>query len=146
MFWVTQVFTWGYTLLSSLVGCLTARPAAAILSTPTVHLCVNSPNITPGSLPADFTEATFTGYAAVAISTWSAVLNLMLNVIGIAGSALFVQTGTAITQTVTGYYVTDGTGAVFYGAELFPTPVPMSSIGSFVDLTVVLPFSESQAA
>ena len=115
MFYVTQVLTWGYALAAALWLCLTTRPAAAIFAAPIVHLCNNTPTITPDSAVGDFVETAFTGYVAVSNPTFSAVLRPDRGTVAVVANALFTCSGTAVTDVITGYYVTDTTGAILYG-------------------------------
>ena len=103
-------------------------------------------DVTPGHADtvATYTEADFTGYAAITLATasWNA---------GTAGTG----TGTALankayidyaqqtftmgtpgtTNTVYGYYVTDNAGTTLIGAEKFTTSKPMLLAGDAIKIT-----------
>ena len=79
-------------------------------------------NRTPAitNVAGDYLEATFTGYASQAIVSFG---NAFLNTSSIAeldaSPMTFTQTGTLVTNTIFGYYVTDVAGNLIY-AELNP--------------------------
>lgn len=103
-------------------------------------------DVTPSheSTPATFTEADFTGYAAITLTTtsWNA---------GVAGTG----TGTALankasidyaqqtftmgvpgtTNTVYGYFITDNAGTTLYGAERFAASQSMALSGDSIKIT-----------
>ncbi len=109
-------------------------------------------NVTPGheSTVATFTEADFTGYAAITLTTtsWNA---------GTAGTG----TGTALankatidyaqqtftmgvpgtTNTVYGYFITDTAGTTLVGAERFAASQSMSLSGDSIKITPKVAFS-----
>jgi len=100
--------------------------------------------------PATFTEADFTGYAAITLTTtsWNA---------GVAGTG----TGTALankasidyaqqtftmgtpgtTNTVYGYFVTDNAGTTLLGAERFAASQSMALAGDSIKITPKLTLS-----
>jgi hypothetical protein len=137
---VTAVFTYATALIQALLSCLTTRPAAALLTTPHVHLytAVSAP-LSPHSTVASFTEATFTGYAAYAVSAFSGPVflddgsgwALLANPLFIAGSL-------SAPQVIVGYWLDDG-ASNFYGGEQFATPVNIVNPGDYIDLTLLLP-------
>lgn len=100
-----------------------------------VHLYTNTPVIEPGNIVGDFTEATFTGYAAVTTVTWSAPGNV--SNVGLAVHSQVLFTAGAITppgETVQGYYLTDSGASNVYAAEQFDDPVPFDEIADFLEL------------
>src|SRR3954467_2606859 len=137
--WISRFF------LNALIGTIKTRPAAALMVTPILHLFTSvSPAISLDSVPADFTEATFGGYANVpgvsfippgvtlpsgqGLGTWST------GYIFIADTTL-VPPG----ETVLGYYLDDGV-TTLYMAEMFDTPVPFAANGDFLSLDLYFPF------
>lgn len=101
-----------------------------------VHLYTNAPTITKDSVVGDFTEATFTGYAAVTTVTWSAAPGNVGNV----GKVMYAQvvfTAGAITppgETCNGFYMTDSGATALYSAEEFADPVPFDEPADFLEL------------
>jgi hypothetical protein len=82
-----------------------------------------------GDVNANYTEATFDGYASVALGTWNAAFLNGSNQGEIdANPATFTKTAGATTNTVYGAYVTNNAGDVVY-AEKFTAPVVMGSTG-----------------
>jgi hypothetical protein len=141
VFYVTQVWCWARAINAALLTALSARPAAALLTTPTVHLFTAGPSpVHPSSVVADFTEATFTGYAAVVLGAWSGVVNLPnADGQGIHQDATF--TAGAIVgpgQMILGYWMDDGAGN-FQGGETFPAPFPINVLGDFLSVDVFIP-------
>lgn len=108
---------------------LTAKKAGDLAGA-TVHLYTNDYTPTPQSVVGDFTEATFTGYAAVAVAGWTAnrleasgaVSTDATNVIP------FVGPGDATGQSIMGYFVKSaGGGTPYLYAVKFAAPVPLNS-------------------
>jgi hypothetical protein len=129
----------GVGLAEALLSTLSARPAAALLATPTLHLYTSGPTpITPQSVPGDFTEATFTGYAAVTLGTFLGPIILP----GTEGYGLHVEgdyLAGAVTppgQNIAGYWVDNGAGTFYYG-ETFAVPIPLAHAGDFISLDVI---------
>lgn len=136
----TKRLTFSRVLGNALLAALSARPAAALLTAPNVHLMTNVPAITPDMAIGSLTEAAYTGYATVALPAVAgpvreddAIQSVIATVNFVAPSPL------TTTATITGYYITDSTNAILYGAELFETPVPMVHPFDFLDLDIALP-------
>lgn len=120
---------------------------SALLTGSVVRLFQNDFQPTPLSLITDFTEADFTGYAAVAVADWGNVVNLGQEVIGFHANADYVATGTAVTNTVYGYYVpVDDINIPWAICERFATPVPIANIGDFLALEALMPLALRQMA
>jgi hypothetical protein len=140
----------GRPLVDHLLDALSARPAAALLITPTVHLFTNGPgNITPDSTPPDFTEATFAGYAQVALTLpLLGSVTMDPNNLGQHNEVDYLA-GAVIPpgETILGYWIDDGgAGSVtLYEAELFETPIPIAAAGDYISLDVVFPSALSYA-
>jgi hypothetical protein len=103
-----------------------------------------TPDSTIASLAA--LEADYTGYAAGGIAVvLTTSLNLSPGCLGDLATALFEATGSAVTNTVYGYWVDDGTSVVcgerFAGGGV----VAFQVAGDFLDLTVLLPMQLIQA-
>lgn len=146
MFVVSAVVTYVRALTSALLAAFSARPAAELLATPNVHLYSNTFTPSPDSVLADFTECTFTGYAAVPLGTLSAPVNTGASTMGVVASVLFTAGSPFTTpDNAVGYFITDTTNAILYCAERFSAPIPFAAAGDFLDLTVVLPLPLSQA-
>jgi hypothetical protein len=125
-------------LNQALLAALSARPALALLATPNVHLFVNNLAVAWNTVIGDLTEATFAGYAAIALPAFSAPVHLASNGQGLVASINFV--GGAIVapgQVAYGYYLTDTTNAILYWLETFAEPVPFASVGDFLNLDIV---------
>jgi hypothetical protein len=131
--------TWNYVLAENLLLALMARPGAALMATPTVHLftAVSAP-ISPTITTSAFTEASFTGYAAVVLSSLDGPVNLPpANVIGSYQTSNFIAGSvTSPGQTILGYWVDNG-AATMYLAELFAAPIPIARLGDFISLDVI---------
>lgn len=106
-----------------------------------VHLYTNNRG-TPqhGDTQATYTEASFTGYAAQTVGTWTAI--------GLDGSFRYVVRSTAVTftnssvsgQTCFGYYLTDNGATKLFGVEDFPGG-PLT-IPAGATLTITVDFTE----
>jgi predicted alpha-1,6-mannanase (GH76 family) len=114
------------------VVALLTDAVGAILANAHVHLFKNDYVPTPLSVVGDFTEADYTGYAhqVVASADWNSV-TLSDGSAGIVGPGLFFNpTGTAVTNVIYGYYITDSTDATVVWAERFDAPRGLSSPGT----------------
>ena len=85
------------------------------LNTCTLRLFQNNHTPAATDTVAQYTEATFTGYAAVGLNSWG---NAYLNAANIGEidetSRTFTQTGVAQTCLVFGYYITDPNNNLVY--------------------------------
>jgi hypothetical protein len=138
MYWRTQKWTWARGLTDAFLNALSARPAAALLTTPSLILFTAGPPVTPDEVVADYTPCTFHGYAAQTV-TLVAPVRLSGNDEGAIGSATFLATaGGVINDQVLGYLLTDGVTA-FYGGEFFTLPVSIAAPGQFIEIDLILP-------
>lgn len=140
MFVQSQNITLGEGFLAEVLAGLLTAPSSSFFSTPTLHLFTSvSGTITPLSTVNQFTEATFTGYAASVIASFSGSILLPSNQgYGAIAQKIFVAGAvTAPGQNVMGYWLDNGS-TNFYAAEQFATPVPFTASGDFLDLAVVI--------
>lgn len=113
------------TLLTQLTALLAEYPTTSL-----VHLYTNNFQPTPASVVGDFTEATFTGYTAATLTAFGTpFLNAANNAQSVAPGITFTCTGTTVTQTVYGYFITDVHGTTLLLSGLFDTPVNMNAVG-----------------
>lgn len=135
----TRHLTISRALSAAMVGALSARPAAALLVTPTVKLFTALTGvISPVSTVSQFVEATFVGYAAAVLPALSAVINLPSGT-GVGAHAEVDFLGGAVVfpgETIMGYWIDDGAGG-FIAAELFDNVVTIVNLGDFLSLDVV---------
>jgi len=131
-------------ILDALLGALDVVPGAALLVTPFVHLFTAGPSpITIDSVPADFTEATFTGYAAdsLALPLLGPITADSLNQ-GVHQEVDFLAGAVSPPgETILGYWIDEAAsgGTDFYMGEIFETPVAISALGNYISLDVVFP-------
>lgn len=127
-------------LAEAILAALSTRPSTALLATPTVHLFTAGPSpILPTSKTTDFTEATFTGYAAVVQSALLGPINLPPpDGYGVHAESDFLATpsGSFVGAVIAGYWVDNGSTTFYYG-EYFKTPIPIVNPGDFVSLDVI---------
>lgn len=131
-------------LAAAMLGALPARPAGALLTTPTVRLFENPLTvIDPAGDNTQFTECTFTGYTAQAIASWVGPVDLGSARQGIHSEVDFAA-GTPVTApgVAYGYYINDGSTGDWQIAEIFASPVPFATPGQFLSLDVVVPQAE----
>lgn len=91
----------------------------------------------PATVLGDLTaiEADFTGYAASAAVVWGPVFTDAANTAFTVGDVkTFASTGSAVTNTIYGYWA-QGAGGLMY-AERFDAPIPVLGVG---DGVVLLP-------
>jgi hypothetical protein len=141
MFVQTQTQTLGLALSEALVSALSARPAAALLVTPTIHLFTAGPSqIVPSNVTGDFTEATFAGYAAQVLTL---PLTGPINLPGVPGVGAFNAVnfvGGAVVspgQVILGYWIDTGSAGQILAAEVFSTPIPIANPGDFISLDMI---------
>lgn len=96
-----------------------------------LYLRLYSNDYTPHreSLLADLTEATFSGYAPVALdpADWSAPVTTGGVAQTVHGPGVYSWVASSGTQDVYGYYVTDETDSYLLWAERYPSPVAVSA-------------------
>lgn len=141
MFAQSQTPTFARPLLNALLAALSARPAAALFTTPFVHLFKAGPSpLTPDTLYSAFTEAAFPGYASVALGTLAGpVITPSTLCEGVFSNASFIAGAIVTPETILGYWVDEGaaptTPAHYF--EYFPAPIPFVNPGDFLDLAVL---------
>lgn len=132
------------TLATALLGCLGARPAAALLVTPTLHLFTAMTGLpTIDTVAGAFTEATFNGYASQTPIGFGAPSVLLPSGQGLGNTSpgWFFAAGSGLVipgETVLGYWIDDGAAAM-YLIEVFDSPVPFAAFGDFLVLDLTFP-------
>lgn len=114
------------------VTSLLAAATAGVLDGCKLELYQNDYVPVPFSVLADFTVADYTGYGnkTIAAADWNAVVQPDGSA-GIVGPGEFFDaTGTAVSNTIYGYYVTDSGGTTVLWAERFDTPVGIAGPGT----------------
>lgn len=111
------------------------------LSTTSVaRLYLNSFSPNYSNTEADFVaaEATFTGYAAKTIATWSAVVyDIAGNPLAIGVNVTFICSTTGATNSLGGVWLETMAGALIRYFP-FPNPISISAAGQFVSADVFL--------
>jgi len=131
-------------LVDAMLSALDTVPGAALLVTPKVKLFTAGPNpILPTTVPADFTEATFTGYAAAALTLpLLGPVNIDANDRAVHHEVDFVA-GAVVApgETILGYWVDDDVAAPtkMYFGEIFENPIAISALGDYISLDVAVP-------
>lgn len=110
-----------------------------------VHLALNAFTPGPALVIADFTPATFDGYAPIDgevgpqqefVDPVSGQRVVQL-IEPLAGWHWETSGVTALPQTVYGFYVANNAGTVLYGCARLPVPVPLTAAGQAVDIAQV---------
>lgn len=122
------------TILAALIA------ASAPFNGAIVHLYMNNVSPVKNQGVTQFTEATFTGYAASSALVFGTVL---VDVNGVAvlqgGQKEFVASGSTIGNNIYGAYVTDSTGATLLDAWRFAdAPLVIANSGDGVLVTYLL--------
>lgn len=105
---------------------------AGALNNCRIHLYKNDYVPTVFDVVAAFTEADYTGYAfqSVLTAAWNAVIQADGSA-GVIGPGLFFDaSGTAVANTIYGYFVTDLAGTTLLWAERFAAPVGITGPGN----------------
>jgi hypothetical protein len=114
-----------------LLDMLAAAVASILNATGPVHASVKLATGTfgpqPGSDPASFTEATFTGYAAKVVTTWSTpYLVASGNGQTLSENVLtWTPTDSVVQENIAGYWIVGGNGD-YLGGEAFSQPIPLT--------------------
>lgn len=96
----------------------------------TLHLYQNDFVPARDSVPADFTEADFDGYAAGAAISWNAPITNIQGDAEVTGPMnSFVATGDTTPNEIFGYYVLDAAGTGLLWAERFDNSVSIVETG-----------------
>jgi hypothetical protein len=135
--------TWRRSLASAMLATLSARPAAALLTNPLIHLFQGAPIITPDMPIATLTaqEANFTGYASQALPALVGPVNLAVYSDGLIFDVTWIVGANPIaTNNITGYWIDQNAGADWVIAEMFTQSVPMAIAGDFLNLLGALAF------
>jgi hypothetical protein len=102
-----------------------------------------TPSVTPtvNSVKANFTEAAFNTYAAVAAAPWSAVFDTSTGFDSVDAAKTHWQMTDAVKpETIFGSLLTDATGATLLAAELFNAPFPLGTAFDAFDYTLRFSF------
>lgn len=114
-----------------LVADILAVAGLTMPSTGLLHLFTSPAINGPGLVLADFTEATFTGYTSTGIG--ASVLpgmDVLGNGVAKQGvSSVFECTGTAVPNTVFGWYITDSAGTTLLEYGFFDGPLTFAVPG-----------------
>jgi len=112
---------------------------AGILNDAKAHLFINAIVPTASSIVSNFSEATFTSYAAQTI-VWNTppYINANGQAEMTGGTLVFVAGSAPTTQTVYGAFVTDSGGTNLLWAERFTIPVPVTVAGDGVTFVPAL--------
>lgn len=101
----------------------------------TLRLFVNNYTPTRADTAANYTEATWSGYAAVALTSWTiAGYDANGNAEFDAPQKTFTASSGSPSQTIYGYYLTDGGGNVVF-AEADPSPFTVNATGQTYQVT-----------
>lgn len=91
------------------------------------HLYQAPVGTSPLVVLADFTEATFDGYAASAALTWGAVGTDTVNLADVTAQEVeWVPTGTVTPNTIAGVYITDAAGTALLFWQEFPAAIAVN--------------------
>lgn len=136
--------TWQRAAIGDILEAIaSAAPLNEILDGAELRLYTNAFLPNADMVPADFTDATFVGYALITPLVWSVPGNTgtgrLVHVEGNFVAGAIAPGG----ETVMGYVVTTAAKAAVLFAEQFADPVNIVSNGDFLSLDVVLelPFS-----
>jgi len=135
-----EVFNRLSILLSQDTG--TLAPAA---NPPKLHLSKSSFLPNQDAVPADFTEADFGGYAAIAgiVGNQNVGIDPLTNErltemkVPAGGWRFFCNALTNTPQTIFGAYLMDNAGVNIYGSVLLPSPLVIDTIGQVVEIDAV---------
>lgn len=136
---------WSKAYMKTILDTFVARPSGPLVAIVAVDLWTAGPTVvTPDNIKADFTVATFNGYAQGALVPDPASTTVVTTTNGLAvaylGASQFIG-GSGVTppgQTILGYYLTDSANHYMI-AEKFASPVQIAGPGDFLELSLLLP-------
>lgn len=146
MFVSNQSVTWTQAVIDAILGAMLVAPLAELLDAPEIHLYDVAHTANPVTdTPASFTEATFDGYAAAALTLGATEVNF--NGVGRLshGQVDFTMTDTAGgTPNIHGWYMTDGAGTLLYAQGAFSSPIPLQAAGDQIsfDCSAIFRFTQ----
>lgn len=95
-----------------------------------LKLFTNSPILNRSTVVGDLTEADFSGYTDIDPYNFTSVFIDTDSVVKAIGpSAAFELTATTVTNTVTGWYITNTAGTGLLLASYLPEPISLTSVG-----------------
>jgi len=116
-------------------------PGAALFDGCKVKLYTNDLTPSSDSELADFTEATFTGYAEVTLATLTGPVRGSPNGVALIQTANFIAGALAAPgETAIGYFITNGAEDDLLAAERFDTSVSFANAGDFLNLDLIWNF------
>ena len=126
--------------LQALLAAISARPAAALWTTPNVHLFTNAVNPNSRTVLGDLTEATFAGYATVALPALAGPVHVQPDSEALLAEVNFIA-GSVVSpgENIHGFFITDTTNAILYAAEAFDDPVSISASEDFLSILIQIP-------
>lgn len=104
----------------------------------TCRLFQNNHTPVPGDVVGAYTEATFTGYAALALTPGSWVESGGNPTTATYPAIFFQSTADQTLQIIYGYYLTRSSGGELIIAEAFATPIHVQYNGDRINLTPVI--------
>ncbi len=105
---------------------------AGVLNGAVLKLYQNDLVPTKGTVIADLTEATFTGYASITLTTWNGpYINASGNCVVLAGQKQFdTASPYTVGNNVYGYWVESSTGDLLLIGRFADAPIPMAAAGN----------------
>lgn len=122
-----------FDVLDAILDYIDNLPIAELFATPELGCFVNDFTPGPGSAYGDYTEATFSGYAAVSLASLSANLSNGPDQKLRTQSCLFAADASLAGpfETIYGVFVNDGSSTAYAGERL-DTPITIDSVGEFL--------------
>lgn len=145
MFVINPTLTYQLAVADGFLDGLDAVPIAALMVGPTVRLYTDAHLADPrNDLVGSFTQATFQGYTAQAITLDDPVNN------GNGGRARHAEANFLLGspagsgEIINGCYITNVAGTVLYAQAEFAEPVALAIAGDEVSLDIVFPVAFEQ--
>jgi hypothetical protein len=135
MIYSAKNLTFGRAFLTSLLNCVAARPAAALVAAGKLRFAKDplfaiTPD-TPRATLAGF-ESAYGGYPAGGYAaSFSAVVDLVNAQLAILVSQLSLRDGTASAESITGWWIDDG--AILVVGERVQAPIDMTDPAGYLD-------------
>lgn len=112
----------------------------------TLKLFQNDYTPIESSVTASFTEATFTGYSAIALTGGSWTTTQADPTTGVYAQQTFTRSSTGAAQSIYGYYIVTTTGSNLRWAERFDTAVTMELLNDAIKIIPRITLKDEQDA
>lgn len=103
-----------------------------------IHLFQNNHTPADGDTTGAYTDATYTGYGPATIATWTGPTTVSGRATTYGPATVFVVGAVGVGNSIYGYYILDGGGALRWAERDAAAPIDMTTTGRTYTVTPVL--------